>query len=50
MLLHNPAGPGTAKNSVHPVLMTDLYDEEIERLTVLVDDRSDPATRAGIRQ
>src|SRR5215472_16688924 len=35
MILHNPPGPGTAKNSVHPVLITDLYDEEIERLTGL---------------
>jgi len=35
MILHNPAGPGTAKNSVHPVLVTDRYDEEIERLTAL---------------
>jgi hypothetical protein len=35
MILHNPQGPGTAKNSVHPVLMTDRYDEEIERLTGL---------------
>ena len=23
MILHNPPGPGTAKNSVHPVLVTD---------------------------
>ena len=35
MILHNPAGPATAKNSVHPVLVTDHYDEEIERLTAL---------------
>jgi predicted enzyme related to lactoylglutathione lyase len=35
MILHNPQGSGTAKNSVHPVLMTDRYDEEIERLTGL---------------
>jgi hypothetical protein len=35
MILHNPPGPGTAKNSVHPVLVTDRYDEEIERLTGL---------------
>jgi predicted enzyme related to lactoylglutathione lyase len=34
MILHNPPA-GTAKNSVHPVLMTDDYDEEIERLTAL---------------
>ena len=35
MILHNPAGPGTAKNSVHPVLITDHHDEETERLTAL---------------
>jgi predicted enzyme related to lactoylglutathione lyase len=35
MILHNPPEPGTAKNSVHPVLMTDDYDGEIERLTAL---------------
>jgi hypothetical protein len=35
MILHNPPGPGTAKNSIHPVLVTDHYDEEIERLTAL---------------
>ena len=35
ILLHNPPGPGTAKNSVHFVLVTDHYDEEIERLTGL---------------
>ena len=35
MILHNPAGAGTAKTSIHPVLMTDRYDEEIERLTGL---------------
>ena len=35
MILHNPPGPGTAKNSVHPVLVTDHHDEEIERLTGL---------------
>jgi Glyoxalase-like domain len=35
MILHNPPGSGTAKNSVHPVLITDDYDEEIERLTGL---------------
>ena len=32
MILHNPPGPGTAKNSVHPVLVTDHHDEETERL------------------
>ena len=35
MILHNPAGPGTAKTTIHPVLMTDRYDEEIERLSAL---------------
>jgi len=35
IILHNPAGPGTAKNSVHPVLVTDRHDEETERLTGL---------------
>ena len=32
MILHTPPGPGTAKNSVHPVLVTDHHDEETERL------------------
>ena len=35
MILHRPSQPGTAKNSVHLVLITDHYDEEIERLTGL---------------
>src|SRR5215468_8106189 len=35
MILHNAAESGTAKNSVHPVLVTDHHDEEIERLTAL---------------
>jgi hypothetical protein len=35
MILHNPPEPRTAKNSIHPVLITDRYDEEIERLTSL---------------
>jgi predicted enzyme related to lactoylglutathione lyase len=35
MLLHNAPEPKTAKNSVHLVLLTDHYDEEIERLTGL---------------
>jgi len=35
MILHHPPRPGTAKNSVHPVLVTDHHDEEIERLTAL---------------
>ena len=35
MILHNPPGPGTAKNSVHLVLVTDHHDEETGRLTGL---------------
>jgi len=35
MILHHPPGPGTARNSLHPVLVTDHHDEEIERLTGL---------------
>jgi hypothetical protein len=35
MILHQPSVPATAKNSVHPVLITDHHDEEIERLTGL---------------
>jgi hypothetical protein len=35
IILHNPDGPGTAKNSVHPVLVTSQHDEETERLTSL---------------
>ena len=35
MILHNPPESGTAKNSIHPVLVTDDYDKEIERLTGL---------------
>ena len=35
MILHNPLGPGVAKNSIHPVLVTDHHDEETERLTGL---------------
>ena len=51
MILHNPPGPGTAKNSVHPVLVTDHYDEEIERLTALgarpLNEIKLPAVRLG---
>jgi hypothetical protein len=51
MILHNPAESGTAKNSVHPVLMTDHYHEEIERLTGLgakpINEIKIPAVRAG---
>ena len=35
MILHNPPEPGTAKNSVHLVLVTDHHDEETGRLTAL---------------
>jgi len=51
MILHNPPEPGTAKTSVHPVLMTDHYDEEIERLTALgakpLNEITLPAVRAA---
>jgi glyoxalase superfamily protein len=51
MILHNPPGPGTAKNSVHLVLITDHYDEEIERLTGLgarpLNEIKLPEVRAG---
>ena len=51
MILHTPPTPGTAKNSVHLVLITDQYDEEIERLTRLgarpLNELKFPAVRAG---
>jgi hypothetical protein len=51
MILHNPPGPGTAKNSIHLVLITDHYDEEIERLTGLgarpLNEVKLPGVRAG---
>src|SRR5690348_7264820 len=51
MILHHPPGPATAKNSVHLVLITDDYDEEIERLTGLgarpLNQIKIPAVRAG---
>ena len=51
MILHNPPGPGTAKNSVHLVLITDHYYKEIERLTGLgarpINEIKLPAVRAG---
>jgi hypothetical protein len=51
MSLHNPPRPGTAKNSVHLVLITDRYDEEIERLTGLgarpLNEIKLPAVHAG---
>ena len=52
MILHNPPGPGTAKNSVHPVLVTDHHDEETERLTGLgarpLNEIKLPAVRSGL--
>ena len=51
MILHNPAGPGTAKNAIHPVLITDHYNEETERLAGLgarpINEVKVPAVRAG---
>jgi predicted enzyme related to lactoylglutathione lyase len=51
MILHHPPEPKTAKNSVHLVLITDHYDEEIERLTGLgarpLNQIKIPAVRAG---
>ena len=51
MILHNPPRPGTGKNSIHPVLVTDHHDEEIERLTGLgarpLNQTKLPAVRAG---
>ena len=52
MILHNPPESGTAKNSVHPVLVTDDYDEQIERLTGLgarpLNEIKLPAVRSGL--
>jgi predicted enzyme related to lactoylglutathione lyase len=51
MILHTPPAPRTAKNSVHLVLITDHYDEEIERLTSLgarpLNEIKLPAVRTG---
>jgi hypothetical protein len=51
MVLHNPPEPKTAKNSIHPVLMTDHHDEETERLTALgarpLNEIKLPAVRLG---
>jgi len=51
MILHHPPEPSMAKNSVHLVLITDHYDEEIERLTGLgarpLNEIKLPAVRAG---
>jgi hypothetical protein len=49
MLLHHAPEPRAAKNSIHPVLITDHYQEEIERLTGLgatpLNETSLPAVR-----
>src|SRR5690349_21133024 len=51
MILHTPPEPRTAKNTVHLVLITDHYDEEIERLTSLgarpLNELKLPAVHAG---
>jgi hypothetical protein len=51
MLLHNAPDAKTAKNSIHFVLFTDHYDEEIERLTGLgarpLNEVKLPAVRMG---
>ena len=51
MILHSPPGPGTAKNSVHLVLVTGHHDEETGRLTGLgarpLNEIKLPAVRAG---
>ena len=51
MILHNPAGPGAARNAIRPVLITDHYNEEIERLAGLgakpLNEVKVPAVRAG---
>jgi hypothetical protein len=51
MILHTPPESRTSKNSVHLVLFTDHYDEEIERLTSLgakpLNEIKFPAVRTG---
>ena len=51
MILHHPPGPGAAKTSIHPVLMTDHHDEETKRLTALgarpLNEIKLPAVRVG---
>src|SRR5260370_40208273 len=51
MILHHPPEPKAAKNSVPLVLITDHYDEEIERLTSLgamaLNEIKIPAVRTG---
>ena len=49
MILHHPPGPATAKNSVHLVLITDDYGEEIERLTGLGAKPLDQIKLQGVR-
>jgi hypothetical protein len=44
MLLHNAPEPRATKDSIHPVLITDHYEEEIERLTGLAPRRSTRST------
>ena len=52
MILHNAPEPKMAKNSVQIVLVTDHYDEEIERLTGLgarpLNEIKLPAVRSGL--
>ena len=51
MLLHNSPESGAAQNRIHPVLITDHYHEEIERLTGLgarpLNEIKLPAVRLG---
>jgi hypothetical protein len=51
MILHHPPELRTAKNSVHLVLITDHYHEEVERLTGLgarpLQEIEVPAVRTG---
>jgi hypothetical protein len=52
MLLHNAPEPEAAKNRLHLVLVTEHYDEEIERLTGLgarpLNEIKLPAVRSGL--
>jgi hypothetical protein len=51
MILHNPPEGRTAKNSVGLVLITDHYEQEIDRLTILgakpLNEIKIPAVRTG---
>ena len=48
MILHNPRPePKTAKNRIHPVLITNNHDEETERLTSLGARRLNEITLAA---